>query len=171
MEPLKDAEAYGPAYDLSHTGGAGPQCSGSADFCFFCQFAGGGGGVGDLKGLVTSLAADGKEVPFIAEQVQRAYDEGVRNTVVWSRPEGDDVDEPEWTIEAITRHLLYSNEFSRLFDSAVDQIFHSVIHNLNNAAVDRTTGIVAEEHLRPLLATIKEYRAWREHRGRKAVKK
>ena len=91
--------------------------------------------------------------------------------MVWSRPDGDDVEEPAWTIEAITRHLLYSSEFSRLFDSAVDQIFHSVIHNLNNAAVDKSTGIVAEEHLRPLLATIKEYRAWREHRAKKACKK
>ena len=165
-EPLRDAAAFGPAYDLTHSGGAGPQCSGSADFCFFCEFAGGGGGVADLKSLVTSLAADGKEVPFIATAVQRAYDEGVRREVVWSRPNGGDVDEPAWTVESITRHLLYSNEFARLFDSAVDQIFHSVIANLNNAAIDKTTGIVAEEHLRPLLATLKEYRAWREHTRR-----
>ena len=171
MDPLRDADAFAPAYDLSHSGGAGPQCSGSADFCFFCEFAGGGGGVADLKSLVTSLAADGKEVPFIATQLQRAYNEGVRDGVVWSIPDGNDVDRPEWTIGAITRHLLYSTEFSRLFDSAVDQIFHSVIHNLNNAAVDKTTGIVAEEHLRPLLATIKEFRAWREHRSKRAVKK
>ena len=165
MEPLRDAAAFGPAYDLSHSGNAGPQCSGSADFCFFCEFAGAGGGVADLKALVTSLAADGKEVPYIASAVQRAYNEGVRPTVVWSRPD-DEVASPAWTVESITRHLLYSSEFARLFDSAVDQIFHSIIYNLNSNAVDSTTGIVAEEHLRPLLATIKEYRAWREHTRR-----
>jgi len=163
MEPLRDAAAFGPAYDLSHRGNAGPQCSGSSDFCFFCEFAGGGGGVSDLKTLVRSLASDGKEAPSIAVAVQRAYNDGIRDEVVWSRPGSADVERPAWTVEAITRHLLYSGEFGRLFDSAVDQIFHSVIYNLNNAAVDTTTGIVAEEHLRPLLATIKEYRAWREH--------
>ena len=86
--------------------------------------------------------------------------------MVWSRPDGNDVVGPAWTVEAITRHLLYSSEFAILFDMAVDQIFHSVIHNLNSHAVDKTTGIIAEEHLRPLLATIKEYRAWREHTKR-----
>lgn len=157
------AEAFTAAYGL---GDGGPQCSGSPDFCFFCAFAGSAAGgdetVTELKAQAHALAADKKELPVVAEALHDAYNENIRDIVVWDGPDGK-IHKPSWTIEAIKRHLLFSSEFSELFNAAVDQIFHSLIVKLNESCVDAQTGLVVEEHRRALVDTIANFSRWQQH--------
>ena len=122
--------------------------------------------VSELKGMAHALAADGKELPIVASAIHRAYDDSVREVVTWESPDGT-VENPAWTIEAIKRHLLFSNEFSELFSTAVDQIFHSLIVHLNDTVIENGTGLVAEDHRRALIDTISNFARWQQHCDRR----
>jgi len=160
-------DAFAPAYDTSGACGGGPQCSAHGDFCFFCEYAEtpmeGGDIVGQLKGLARELAMSKKEMPLIANAVYRAYESGVRHKVEWTRGDGKVIAAPEWTLESIKRHLMYSNEFTGLFRTTVDRIFQSLITRLNETAVDANSGLVHEDHRHALVDTIKQYAAWEKH--------
>lgn len=168
-------DAFSPAYDLAGRRGGGMQCSACGDFCFFCEYAEtpveGGDAVGQLKALARELALAKKELPIIVNAVFRAYESGVRQSVEWTRDDGTVVSAPEWTMEAIKRHLMYSNEFTGLFRNTVDHIFHSLIHRLNDSAIDTQSGLVHEDHRRALVETIKQYAAWEKHTHSLASKK
>lgn len=159
------ASAYAPAYGLTASA-AGPQCSASSDFCFFCEFQT-AGIVGEMKALVHTLAADGKELPVIAEAVRRAYEDGIRAETVWTPAECPPVTGPEWTLASIKRHLVFSTEFSELFDSAVTQMFHSLIAAQNDVMVDRATGMVVEQHRSGFVDTVNTFIRWTKHRDAK----
>jgi hypothetical protein len=87
------------------------------DFCFFCEYSSSENAHGldhcaELRAIVTALAAQKKELPVIVDAVHRAYNNGPRPLVAWDNSAtGETVTAPEWTREAITRHLLYSTEF------------------------------------------------------------
>lgn len=87
-----------------------------ADFCFFCEYSSSEAPAGvdycaELRAIVTALAAQKKELPVVVDAVHRAYNNGPRALVSWESRTGETVSAPEWTREAITRHLLYSTEF------------------------------------------------------------
>lgn len=165
---------YSAAYPLiDGTTTDAPQCSGSTDFCFMCEYSEGVAGdadvVGELKALAKALAGEGKEVPVIVAALQAAYDETARDLVEWKAPNGETIERPEWTVASINRHILFSTELN-VFGNAVDQILHSVIYTLNNTLVDRATGLVVEEHRKALMDTIKTRAMWGD-RGNRASSK
>jgi hypothetical protein len=158
-------DAFCPAYD-TRGGSGGPQCSAHGDFCFFCEYAESpaeGDAVGQLKALARELAAAKKELPIIVSAVFRAYEGGVRQSIEWTDNAGKVVVAPEWSLDAIRRHLTFSNEFSGLFHNTVDHIFQSLISRLNDTVVDRETGLVHDEHRKALVDTIRQYSAWERH--------
>lgn len=155
---------YKAAYPLvDGTTTDAPQCSGSTDFCFLCEYSEGVAGdadvVGELKTLAKALASEGKEVPVIVAALQDAYNETARDLVEWTAPNGTVVERPEWTVASINRHILFSTELN-VFGNAVDQILHSVIYTLNNTLVDISTGLIIEEHRKALMDTIKTRAMW-----------
>ena len=156
------AEAFEPTHGLT-SAGHGPSCAASPDFCLFCKFSDDGDGmVAQLKELVRTLHTEKKELGAIVDAVHRAYNDGVRSQVSWQGPAGA-VDEPAWSKTAIRRHILFANEFTGLFDEAVDQIFQSLIWRYNNCAVDVGTGLPNEEHRKALVDTIAQYAKWQQH--------
>lgn len=161
-------ETYEPAYRLCGSG-AGPQCAASGDFCFFCAFSESPAGserglVEDLKELVRQLNSEKKEVEVIAEAVQAAYNEMVRADVEWTKTDGTVVQSPEWSKHSIQKHLLFSTEFEDLFDSGVDQIFHSLIFRLNERSINTADKSVDKDTHAMLMETIKQFRAWKKDR-------
>lgn len=160
------AEAFEPTHALT-TSTHGPSCAASSDFCLFCKFSDEKDGMIDqLKTLIKTLHSEKKDLGAIVDAVHRAYNDGVRDQVSWPSPSGM-VDKPAWTKVAIRRHILFSNEFSDLFDEAVDQIFQSLIWRYNNCAVDMGTGLPNEDHRKALVDTINQYSRWQQHRARK----
>lgn len=154
-----------PAYGLRPGTNTGPSCSGSPDFCFLCEFTGPTERVvGDtnfteeIRQLVRHLADEKKELPTIVTAVGRAYDEGARKFVQWQAPTGETVDRPAWTRDAITRHLVYSTEFS-LFEEAIAHIYQSLIVQ-EQAVVINPAGGVYPEAKAGLLKTIDSYANW-----------
>ena len=173
--------AYAPAYHLSGRGsrkrqcrgtggsaaggGGGPQCSEHPDvFCFFCSYEkdpnAEAGSAADLYGslvdLVNSMTRQNKEFPAIVDAVSVAYETQIR-------PHVHDPDfgaSPEWTAEAIERHLTFSNQFGGVFDSAVTQVFHALISSQNDTVMDATTGHVIEENRSALMNTLDHYMKW-----------
>lgn len=169
-DPIETAPAYGGLCPRAGTR-AGPQCSGSRDFCFLCEFSDATATaskslVGEVKALASQLAKEGKELPVVVSAVARAYNEGVRQFVEWENPvTKKKVRGPAWTRDAIQRHLMYSNEFP-LFDEGVNQIFHALIVAEQNVVMAKSSGRVIPEAKAELLKTIAAYSRWVETRHR-----
>ena len=155
-------EAFEPTHGLT-TSGHGPSCAASPDFCLFCKFADDGqdGMVSQLKALIRALHTEKKDLGAIVDAVHRAYNDGVRSQVEWSGPAGC-IKAPQWSKTAIRRHILFSNEFTGLFDDAIDQIFQSLIWRYNNCCIDSGTGLPNEEHRKALVDTIAQYSKWKQ---------
>ena len=145
--------------------GQTPQCCGSTDFCFLCEYScgstpGDADVVGEMNGVARGMAEQGKDVHVIANALLELYESSAKDIVQWVAPNGVMVQSPVWTKAAITRHILFSTELG-VFGNAVGQILHSVIYNLNNTLLDTKTGMVVEDHRRALMDTIKTAAAWR----------
>jgi hypothetical protein len=161
-------ENYVAAYPLNPNNAgkskSAPQCSKSKDFCFLCEYSAGTPGdadvVGEMTGMARTMAEDGKEVPVIARALHESYETSARDLVDWKAPNGTVVQSPEWTMASISRHLLFSTELP-VFGNAVGQILHSVIYTLNNSLIDKTTGLVVEDHRKALMDTIRTTAVWR----------
>ena len=156
MADVYVSEEGSPAYAMSHTG-SGPQCSHSSEYCFFCEHASDGScGDGDvdlratLVTLVNLLHREKKEVSVIVDTVACRYNEQIKMHV-----DG----EMDWPKSSIRRHLLYSSEFSQLFDGVVTQIFHTIVYNLNDNLMG-VDGQVDEEKRRAFVDTVKALQGW-----------
>lgn len=167
--------AYAPAYCFGRPSkkprrGAGsrpqgPQCSQHPDeFCFFCAYEkdpnAEAGSAADLYGslvdLVNSMNRQKKEFPAIVDAVAVAYETQIR-------PHVHDPSfgaQPEWCPEAIERHLTFSAQFEGVFDSAVTQLFHSIVDAQNETVMDAVTGHVIEENRAALMSTLDHYMKW-----------
>ena len=112
-----------------------PQCSQSGEFCFLCAFeadANGNDLYGSVVDLVEHLVAQKREIASIVRQVSQVYDTTVRDSVVYNHPDTDEeIRQPHWSHSSIRRHLLFSTQFSGLFDQVVQHILHSLVvkHN------------------------------------------
>lgn len=164
--------AYAPAYAFGRPAKkkaksptAGPQCSQHpGEFCFFCAYEkdpnAEAGSAADLYGslvdLVNSMNRQQKEFPAIVDAVAVAYETQIRPHV--SDPKFGA--QPEWTAEAIERHLTFSAQFEGVFDSAVTQLFHSLVNAQNATVLDATTGHVIEENRAALMSTLDHYMKW-----------
>ena len=120
--------------------------------------------VEDLKELARQLASEKKEVEVIAQAIFQAYNDMVREDVEWTAPDGKVIAEPEWSITSIQRHLLFSTEFTDLFDNSIDQIFHSLIFRLNDRAINTADMSVDKDTHTMLMDTIKNFRMWKKDR-------
>ena len=159
-----------PAYSY-RTGGAGPSCACSPDFCFLCEYTGSREHqVGDtnytdeIRQLVTQLAAESKELPVIVAAVSRAYDAGPKQFVQHTYPTGQTVNNPAWTKHSIQRHLMFSTEFSSIFRHSIEHIYHALIVE-EQSRVMLPGGGVNQEVKKALLATINSYAAWMQKTG------
>lgn len=167
-----------PAFPLSPTDLARngtPQCAGSSDFCFLCEYSatgtpGDADVVGEMTGIAKGMAEQGKDVHVIALALHEAYERDARDIVQWRAPNGSEVASPEWTLQSITRHVLFSSELGA-FGNAVNQILHSVIYNLNSTLVEKQSGVVDEERRKALMDTIKTTAVWQSSQTSSAARK
>lgn len=157
-----------PAYDLQpwkkKTSCRGPQCSSSDQFCFFCVFTEPDDQESDgaaLWDVVRELVSKRKELPIITETVLSIYNKHIKDNVSWNPVDRDPIDSPEWTREAISRHLMFSAEFPQLFDFTIENIYKSLILAQNNVVMDADTGRVIPEERSALVDTIDAYSRFR----------
>lgn len=160
--------AFAPAYGLAgRSSSAGPQCSAHDEFCFFCSFEkdphSERGSTADLYGslidLVRAMNADGKEFPSLVSAVREAYEEQIRPHV--SHPHYGDG--PAWSEQSISRHLMFSTQFSGVFRTGVTQIFHSLVSSHNEHLMDACTGQVIESERQALMSTLAMLMKWERH--------
>lgn len=156
----------GPAYSYRPGTSAGPSCAGSPDFCFLCEFSGcNEHQVGDtnytdeIRKLVVHLASEHKELPTIVTAVARAYEGGAQQFVQWESPTGAVINNPTWTRDSVTRHLIYSTEFP-LFNQTIDKIYQALIVAEQSVVMNTETGGVHQEAKAGLLRTIGSYGDW-----------
>lgn len=150
-----------------------PQCSGSGgEFCFLCSHerdAEQGHGTEclytSIVDLVNHLSSSKKEVTTIVREVQRCYNDTVRDSVVYKHPEtGVDVVAPEWTKQSIMRHLLFSNQFD-LFDAIVRHMLHAIVVKQNATMICPDTLEVFEDKRVAFTNTLKSLQSWEAHIG------
>jgi len=146
-----------PAYDISGwnvSGSCGPQCSMSANYCFLCTFReesdditdGEEDDCGALKTMIRALAREKKEIPTIVNSVYSLYEKHIRPQCEYTHPlTGVLVKKPKWNKNSIQTHLIYSREFPDLFDSIVEQVFHTVINSQQQRVMNKNTGAVLED--------------------------
>ena len=159
-----------PAYGLDpSTLVDAPQCSASGEFCFLCQFEPDCEG-NDLYTCITDLiehmAHHKRELPAIVREVGRVYETQVRDSVEYCHEDtGEVIKRPEWSATSIKRHLLFSTQFSDLFDQIVRHILHSLVVRHNATMLDADTGDPIEEKRRALCDTLKSLQSWEQHIG------
>ena len=162
-----------PAYDISawnSSGSGGPQCSMSGNFCFLCVFRdesdditdGEEDDCGALKTMIRALAREKKEIPIIVNSVYTLYEKHIRPQCEYTHPiTGVLVKKPKWNKTSIQTHLIYSREFPDLFDSIVEQVFHTVINSQQQRVMNKNTGAVLEDKRRSLMDSINNCSRWR----------
>jgi hypothetical protein len=140
----------------------GRHCSSFPDeFCFFCAYERNTDAstnevdlYGSLIDLGAHLADLGREPAAIAQHIYRTYEDSVRSHVAGT---------PSWGLASITRHLLYnSGSQTGLFDTAVTNMFTSLIARQNASLVDGSTNMVIEEHRRAFVDTVSQYSKWKQ---------
>ena len=160
-----------PAYETDGATGElttrGLHCSSYPnEFCFFCAYERNTDATsnevdlyGSLSDLATHLSDLGIEPAAIAQHVYAQYESSVRMHVA---------DKPEWTLKSITRHLLYnSGTTTGVFDTAITNMFTSLIARQNATLVDKSTNMVVEEHRKAFVDTVAQYAKWKATIGKK----
>ena len=164
-----------PAYSLSASSansGLNPQCSGQNKFCFFCAFepqkeSGGNEHPDSLRSFVRALIEQKVEVPVIVRRLKSAYDESVRQSVEYYDHETEEtIIAPEWTLDSIQTHIVYSKEFPDIFEDSIEQMFLTLITGQNNSMINSTTKKENPEVVDSFLKTVKALSQYRESRGR-----
>ncbi len=159
-----------PAYNVEawqvgtlHANYCAPQCSAAGEFCFFCEYRDDGGPCQDLKALAKLLISQGKELPTVVRTVQDQYNETAREDVCCKHPiTGQTIEAPEWSLNSIQKHILFSGEFKRAFSQIVNNQFTSVIMHLNEHMIDARTRTVIESTRKAWVDTIKAYKLWQQ---------
>ena len=173
---MSDNERSGhtlPAYGLDPSSLVdAPQCSSAGEFCFLCAFeadAEGNDLYSSIVDLVTHLARQKREISTIVRTVFDVYNKTVRDSVVHTHPDTKQViRSPAWSIQSIRRHLLFSTQFSDLFDQIVRHILHSLVVRHNANLIDGETGDPIEEKRKALCDTLKSLQSWEKHTGLRA---
>lgn len=150
-----------------------PQCSGAGgEFCFLCTHesdAEQGHGTEclytSIVDLIHHLAANKKEISTITREVQRTYNDTVRDSVVYTHPETNVViNAPAWSLNSITRHLLYSNQFN-LLDTVIRHMLHAIVVKQNATMVCPDSLEVVEDKRQAFVHTLKALESWENHIG------
>lgn len=182
----------GPAYNVhawNTTTSAGPQCSQWGDFCYLCQFqerpeeqdetgkdadadddADDDVGddvdfVGDLKAMIHSMVAEGKERSEIVSTTFGCYNRNIRphiEAIIYKT--GKKIKCPEWSRESIDRHLVYSGTFPELHDQTIENMMMAVIDTQNMSLRDMDTGRIIEENRKPFMDTIANWTKFKQYR-------
>lgn len=167
-----EARQFLPAYGIDpDTLSEGPQCSANAgEFCFLCQYEADGESnclYSSIVDLVQHLASDKRELPFIVQQVQKVYNATVRDSVSFTHEDtGEVIERPAWSKASITRHLLWSTQFTdQIFDQTVRHMLHALVYRHNNTLVDAETSEVIEDKRKALTDTLKALESWEKHCG------
>jgi hypothetical protein len=154
-----------PAYETDGAQGEltsrGLHCSSYPDdFCFFCAYernTDASSNEVDLYSSLTDLASHlsslNREPAAIAKHIFAEYEASVRQHVDGC---------PKWTLQAITRHLLYNSGSSTgVFDTAITNMFTSLIARQNASLVDKSTNMVIEDHRKAFVDTVAQYAKWK----------
>ena len=91
------------------------------------------------------MAGERKALIQIVNAVHRVYTEVVQSDI-------DDA--PEWTKASIQAHLLFSTEFSCLFDHMLERVLQNIIVRQNATMVDGVTGEVIEEKRKAFMHSV-----------------
>ena len=177
---VRKADTMGPAYGLMAAGPAQSQCSGKTNvFCFMCAFEStqdedGGGAADDeasdhpssLRSLVRALVQQKRETYQIIRRVWEAYEKNVRQDVVWTRPDGEVIKNPAWSMESVKTHLLTAPEFQRIFMDCVENVFTNIVMAQNSVLIDKETGNADPEAVDNFIKTVRAMCAYKESRAR-----
>ena len=171
----EDVKGKYPAYPSTSAAAAevpskyNHHCAGHDEFCFFCEYdrteacpdeaeedlrA-------DLAQYASSMISNKRELVTIARNIQKAYRTQVRNYVVYSPPDGSpDIPKPDWSLESIERHLMFSTEFRGVFHDYVERNFHSMLVRVGDTAITEE-GAVCETRAKQWTSLIKAYTDFR----------
>ncbi|MEK9527881.1 MAG: hypothetical protein VW491_03140 [Gammaproteobacteria bacterium] len=155
-----------PAYGIDpETLVDAPQCSSSGEFCFLCAFEPDTRADGDawqsIVDLINNLVEAKREIPAIVRTVVSVYDHSVRPSLVYTHPDtGATVERPRWSGSSVRRHLLFSEQFPKLFGGVVTCMLHSIIVRYNASMIDEATGAPIEETRKAFVDTLKALQRW-----------
>ena len=157
-----------PAYGLDpSTMVDAPQCSSSGEFCFLCAFEADADEnclYSSIVDLIMHLASQKRELSFIVRAVRDTYNRTIRDTITYKHPDTNAIiAKPAWSMQSIKRHLLFSTQFSELFDQVVRSILHSLVVRHNATIIDADTGDPIEEKRKALCDTLKTLQSWEKH--------
>jgi hypothetical protein len=171
-----------PAYNVrawNTADSAGPQCSQHGRFCYLCHFyprlSLGDGGAVETNDWVTKLKMsirawidEGAERPTIVQNIDRIYREHIKDHISWENPNTNKtVEAPDWPINAIDTHLLYSSQFPETGEQTVDHIYTALIDQLNSELIDKSTGKIIESTRVQLVNTLGGgYIQWKGYRAK-----
>jgi hypothetical protein len=157
-----------PAYAAMHPDrGSNPQCSGSTNFCFLCEYQDNGGEEDlyrDIKTLIKTMIDQKREQSAIVSHVFRTYEDCVRDHAEWRRGT-EIIKRPKWSRDSIYRHLTYSTEFRDAFDDIIERTFHSIMLKTNDHMVDEE-GRIVEAQRKAFVDTVKAYNLHRKSRAK-----
>jgi hypothetical protein len=173
-ESVEQCTELQPAYETDGAQGEltsrGLHCSSYPnEFCFFCEYERNTDAssnevdlYGSLSDLASHLSSLNREPAAIARHVYAEYESSVRQHVAGNR---------EWLLTSITRHLLYnSGSTTGVFDSAVTNMFTSLIARQNATLVDKSTNMVIEDHRKAFVDTVAQYARWKAMLQKKSTK-
>ena len=119
-----------------------------------------------LLELALALAGEKKELPVIAKAVGKAYDAGPKQFIQWDNPATNTcVRCPAWSLESITRHLLYCDEFG-LYNETITHIFQKIISSEQSRVMNPVDDEVITERKTELFKSISAYSDWLVKRAR-----
>ena len=148
------------AYNVASSGNV--QCSGSPGvFCFFCEYENNPDNDSDpassLRSMVNQMVNAKCELPVICKKVQEAYNSDARQRISWQNPEGEVVENPDWTLESIKKHLVHSSEWEAVFGDVVTRCFHNIILAQNEKMFNSETGMPDPDIHKQFLETVKGF--------------
>ena len=161
--PCAEQPVFGTAYNVAGPAvmdAPGLHCSAYPnEFCFFCEYESNTDSsmnetdlYSSLADIVTSQGKKKREPSAIARHVKDAYDETVRMHVDGQK---------EWSLAAITRHIMYGGQFEDVFDTSVGNMLEALVARHNASLVDKSTNMVIEDHRKAFCDTVHTLIRWR----------
>ena len=130
----KSYEVSGPSYEF--------HCAGAGEFCFFCEFEDGGCPDdtgddlrGDLSKMAVTMLQNRSEPRVVARRLHEVYAQSVQPHVAYTRASGMEVCSPDWSLESIERHLMFSTEYKDVFHSWLDRSHQAMLVRIGDKLV------------------------------------
>lgn len=141
------------------------------DFCFFCYYR---KAIGDITSPVEKLKShtrilletEKRDIDTTARTLQHIYDTKYKCDVKWVTPYlPTPVSGPIWTINAIKRHIMSSEDFSVAFRVCMTKKMKGTMSLMETVEIDPLTNKkkVDKASTKVFTDTLKTYMAWEQH--------